>query len=453
MQTEDNDNMRTFLLLTLLMLLLLGCQPASSITATAQPTNNPATFTEFPTDDIPQKTTSAEDELPKHNEKVEPSRTPAPVVTPHTATPDVTFLELPAWVNEPSNQIVLFKYDAYSTRSSEIGFFNATNGEEVIIRLPFGIYQYYWKDAKHIVFLEGYCSEPLVRATELDISQGTLSPTTAENLPEDIAFCYDLEDTSSKVKIDVTSSKPTVEVLDLSSDRWLRVTDPNDGMSDIHFALSPYGDYLGIVQIQGNYKFPELWQPLFGTQVSVYHLPDRKLVASFAEEKEVSAMLLFTDNENLVYVRENTPCVISITNGSKKCIHVIPDQFPESTVILGDPLKDRKKFSFLYFFSHSVHKGGWCIYDLFTGNVNCPTDEFQELQGQNVTNYALSPDNNYLLVEYDSKGCPPPWCDYFGTPQIAVIDIPRMKFFKLGDSYVYQAMDVFRDTKPWRPAP
>lgn len=445
--------MRTFLAVILLMLLLIGCQPVSSEVAIIQPTNSPPVFTESALQAIPPKTTPVEEEFPKHNETAVAFSTPLPAITPSTPTPKVTFLELPAWVKNPSSQIVLFKYDPYPTRTSEIGFFNAANGEQVIIRLPFEIYQYYWKDAKHIVFLEGYCSEPLIQATELDISQGALYPTLAENLPEDIASCYDLEDTSSKITIDVASVEPTVEVLDSSSDNWLRVTDPNDGVSDIHFELSPNGDYLGIVQIQGNYVFPELWQPLFGTQVSVYHLPDRNLVASFAEEKEVSAMLLFTDNESLVYIRENTPCVISITNKSKKCIHAISDQFPESTIILGDPLKDRKKLSFLYFFSHSVHKGGWCVYDLFSGEMNCPTDDFQELQGQNVTNYALSPDNNYLLVEYDYKGCPSPWCDYFGSPQIAVIDIAGKKFTKLGDSQTYQTMDIFRDTKPWRPAP
>jgi len=449
---EDNVNMRTFLLLILLMLLLLGCQPAASEIDTVQATNSPAISTEILTQGISQKATSIEEELPKHNEKVEPSKTPSPIVIPGTATLVVTFLELPAWVKNPSNPIVLFTYDIYSTRSSQIGFFDAASGEQAIIRLPFGIYQYYWKDANHIVFLEGYCSEPLLKVTELDISQGTLYPATAENLPKHIASCYGLEDTSSTIKIDTTSSEPTVEVLDPSSGTWLRVTDPNDGISDIHFALSPNGDYLGIVQVQGKYEFPELWQPLFGTQVSVYHLPDRKLVASFAEEKKVSDMLLFTDNENLVYVRENTPCVVSIVAESKKCIHAISDRFPESTIILGDPLKDRQKLSFLYF-SGYPYRGGWCIYDLFSGELSCPTDEFEDLQGQTVLNYALSPDNNYLLIEYDYKGCPAPWCDYAGNPQIAVIDLAGRKFFKLGDAETYQVMDIFRVTGPWRPAP
>jgi hypothetical protein len=422
--------MRTFLVLILLMLLLIGCQPASPKVATIQPTISPQIFTESASQVFPPKPTSAEGKIPKHDETIQPSRTPAPSLTPSTPTPSVTFLELPAWVKNPASQIVLFEYQTDRlSRSSEIGFLNAASGEQAIVHLPYELYQYYWKDANHIVFLQGYCGEPLVQVTELDIPQGTLSPATPENLPGHIAHCYGLEDASSTMNID---------------------THPNDGTTDVGFLLSPNKDYLGVVQVQGKFDFPELWQPLFGTQVSVYYLPDRKLVASFAEEKAVSAELLFTDNENLVYVRQNTPCVISIVNVSKKCIHAISDWFPKSTIILGDPLKDQKKLNFIYF-GNSPHQGGWCIYDLFSGAIDCPTDEFQDLQGQVVTNYALSPDNHYLLIEYDDKGCPVPWCDDFGGPQIALIDIPGRKFFKLGDSETYQAMDDSRAMQPWRP--
>ena len=433
--------MRNFLLLILLMFLLISCQ--SSEMAADHVTPSPPIITK-----------SAAGELPESSETEEPSKTPSPTVISHTSTPtpDANFLELPAWVKNPSSQIVLFVYDTPSTRPSEIGFFNAANGEQAIIKLPFEIYQYYWKDANHIVFLEGYCNEPVVQVTELDISKGILSPSTVENLPKRIAYCYGLED-KTEIKIDATLPEPTVVGLDSSSDTWFRITDPNDGVSDIRFELSPNGDYLGVVQVQGNYDFPELWQPLFGTQVSVYHLPDRKLVASFAEEQEVSTMLLFTDNENLVYVRESTPCIISIAEKTKKCIHAISDRLTNSIIILGDPLKDRQKLSFLYFGNASPYSSGWCIYDLFSGELNCPTDGFEDLQGQTILSFALSPDNNYLLFIYDYKGCPPPWCDFAGDPQIAVIDIAEKKFFHLGSAQTYQALSVFGDSQPWRPSP
>ena len=424
-----------FLAMVLFLFLLIGCQSASDEIMTSQPTSELISIEESPA------------------QITEPSKTPSPTLPPQTSTPDANSLELPAWVKSPLSQVILFTYNAYSGRSSEIGFFNAASGEQAIIKLPFEIYQYYWKDAKHIVFLEGFCSEPIVRVTEFDISQGILSPSTAEDLPEDIAYCYGLQDKSEKIKIDATLPEPTIVELDTSSDTWFRVTDPNDGISDIRFELSPNGDYLGIVQIQGKYDFPELWQPLFVTQVSVYHLPDRKLVASFAEEKEISSMLSFTDNENLVYVRENTPCIISIAEKTKKCIHAISDRLTNSTIILGDRLKDRQKLSFLYFGSASQYSSGWCVYDLFSGELNCPTDGFEDLQGQTVLNFALSPDDNFLLIEYDYKGCPPPWCDFAGNPQIAVIDITGKKFFHLGDSATYQVMDIFRSSQPWRPSP
>ena len=164
-------------------------------------------------------------------------------------------------------------------------------------------------------------------------------------------------------------------------------------------------------------------------------------------------MLLFTDNENLVYVRENTPCIISIATKTKKCIHAISDRLRDFTIILGDPLKGRQNLSFLYFRGSSQYSSGWCIYDLLSGKLNCPTDGFEDLHGQTVINYALSPDNNYLLIEYDHEGCPAPWCDYASDPQIAVINIAEKKFFHLGSSETYSAMDIFRDSQPWRPLP
>jgi hypothetical protein len=429
--------------------------PSSEVskTVTISPTPISSVFTtKIPTNTISISQTPTTTFSPLPTSFKQPTLTQSPVMIQPTVTPEPSYLQLPEWLKNASDQIVLFIYHPNSNRSSEIGFFNAVNGEQAIIHLPFETYQYYWKDTNHIVFVQGYCAEPIVGVIELDISSGTLSPVTGENLPWYIKSCYGIEDTSVKIRIDPTYSELTVEILDPSSGEWSRVTDPNDGVNDIGFSISPNGDYLGVIQYQGEFERSELWKPLFGTQVSVYHLPDRKLIGTFAEEKIVSDMLLFTDNENLIYVRDNTPCIISISDESKKCISAIAEKFPESTIILGDPLKDRKKFSFIYF-GNSPHQGGWCIYDLYSGDINCPTTQYADLQGQTVVNYALSPDNNYLLIEYDSRGCPSPWCDYFANIQVAIIDIAGKKFMKLGDAETYQAMDIFRTIQPWRPAP
>ena len=93
----------------------------------------------------------------------------------------------------------MFTYNTHSDRDFEIGFFNAASGEQAIIKLPFEIYQYFWKDANHIVFIEGYCDEPIVRVTELDVSQGVLSPSSVENLPVDIGNCYGLDGNPEKI--------------------------------------------------------------------------------------------------------------------------------------------------------------------------------------------------------------------------------------------------------------
>lgn len=442
--------MRTFIpKIILISFLLASCTPRERIEV--KPTNNLPELT--PSKSVSQKATQVKEDFPKGIQNIEPTIALSPVVSTPTSTPDVTFIELPAWVKNPENNLILFTYDDSTGRSSKIGFFNPEDGERAIIKLPYEIYEYFWKDSNHIVFLQGYCDEPPQNITELDISQGTLRSSDTKDFPEAIQSCYSSVDVEQEtIKVDASLEEPTVEIVDSSSGEWLRLTDPSDGMSDIAYEVSPNRDYVAIVQIKGKYTFPEMWQPLFGNQVSIYHLPDRKLLATFNDEQKVSSMLLFTDNENLIYVREDTPCVVMILLFSKKCIHNISNRFPDATIILGDSLVNPKKFSFLYF-GFSPHQGGFCFYDLFSGEIDCPTNHFDSLRGQTVMNYALSPDNKYLLFEYDYKGCPAPWCDYAGDPQLAVINIDENQLFDLGSSSIYQALDIFRMSSPWRPMP
>ena len=437
-----NKFIREFMLV---IFLLTACQSTS--TANVLPTNIPPTSMLLsptlskPTQDVASKTPES---------IVSSSPIAVPVVIPN----DQGVIELPDWIKDPENNLILFTYHDSQERSSKIGFFNPKDGEQVIVQLPNEIYQCYWKDSNHIVFLQGYCNETPENITELDISQGTLRPSNEKEYPESIQACYPSLNINKKetIKIDTYSPEPTVEIFDSSSSKWLRLTDPSDDISDIGYEVSPYQDYLAVVQTKGKYTFPELWRPLFGTQVSIYHLPDRKLLATFPEEQEISNILSFTSNEDVIYVRGDTLCVIMILSLFKKCIHNISNQFSGSTIILGDRLKNPKQLSFMYF-TFEPHHGGFCFYDLFSGEIDCPTDHFDRLKDQVSINYALSPDENYLLIEYDYKGCPAPWCDYAGDPQLAVINIKTNQFFEIGSSMVFQALDIFRSGQPWRPMP
>jgi hypothetical protein len=83
--------------------------------------------------------------------------------------------------------------------------------------------------------------------------------------------------------------------------------------------------------------------------------------------------------------------------------------------------------------------------------MDCPMDRFQALSEQTVMIYLLSPDEQYILFEYDQKGCPPPWCDYSINPHLAVVDKGGNQMFELGTTKEIEMLDIFGTSRLWRP--
>ena len=380
-----------------------------------------------------------------------PTIQPYLFLLPTKSTTGIYEYELPDWVKNPDNNLALFTYKSKSR--AQVGFLNPMDGAQVIVNLPQKADNYFWKDSTHIVFLQGSCGDSPEKITELDLSQNSLQPVATNEFPESILDCYPSINSDKVIlEIDESLAEPTLVTLN-RAEQWLKVTNPNDGISDISFTISPNKDYAAVVQIKGKFQFPDLWpQPLFGTQVSIYHLPDKRLITTFSENEKIYSSLLFNNENDLMYVSGNTPCVINVSTLSKECFNSIPQKFPEATIILDEPSTDPTKFSFIYFFPIQ-DQGGLCFYDLATGGTNCPTDQLEILKGKIVTNYAVSPDNKYILIEYDYKGCPPPWCDHGGDPQLGLIDIQENRLFQLGSSIEYQALANFQVNLPWRPLP
>jgi len=380
-----------------------------------------------------------------------PTTQPYLFLLPTKSTNGIYQYELPEWVKNPEANLVLFTYKSKSR--AQVGFLNPMDGAQVIVNLPQKADNYFWEDSSHIVFLQGPCGDSLEKITELDLSQNSLQPVAFNEFPESILDCYPSIDSDQIIlEIDESLAEPTLVTLN-RAEQWLKVTNPNDGISDISFTISPDKDYVAIVQIKGKFQFPDLWpQPLFGTQVSIYHLPDKKLITTFTENEKIYSSLLFNNENDLMYVSGNTPCVVNISTLSRECFNSIPNKFPNATIILDEPSNDHKRFSFIYF-QYSPQQGGLCFYDLSIDNIDCPTDQFEILKGKIVSTYAVSPDNKYILIEYDYEGCPPPWCDYAGDPQLGLIDIQKNTLNKLGSSSEYQALGYFQINLPWRPMP
>lgn len=391
--------------------------------------------------------------------------TPNPTLTPlffstKTATPtfqaSTKHIELPDWVKDTDINVFALSYkDEPYTRPSKIKFVNPKNGDMSIVQLPREYYYHYWRDKEHIVFLhEGYCNETPMFISELEISEGTLQEYKTIDYPEKIQGCYDFSDSSEDlVRINTEIAEKTFEIFNSLTNTFILLTNPNDGVNDITYEISDEGLYIAVIQLRGKYEDSEIWNPrLFGDQISIYELNTKRLILQFTEDNDISLQISFLDNHKLVYIRENTPCLILISSLSKKCIHSISQKFPNDAIVLGKPLLYSEKLSFIHFNYETPH-GGYCQYDLLLGTINCPTDKFESLSNQNILSYSFSSNEKFLLIMYDSKGCPQPWCDYAAGPKLALINIDKNQIYELGNTNISQfnqPLDLYY-YPPWRP--
>lgn len=405
---------RVFQSLILIPFLLIACQPPQAVN-TSTPTPNPTLTPLFPT----KTATPTFQENTKH-------------------------IELPEWVNNPENNILLLRYNESGSPYSKFMLFNFVTNENVLIDLNLPYYEYYWEDKNIIVFLhDGVCDVTPKYVTEFDITKGVLHTYKIENYLKPVKNCtYNyIYDNTARINKDKPES--VVEVLDSVTGDYVPLTSNNDGLSDISFKVSPDGTYIFILQYKGIYEFSELWRPINGSVLSIFNIESRSLIMKLDEEQEISSDILFIDDNNLVFTRDRTtPCLIMISSLTKKCMHTIPEKLNSATVVLGEPLLDSHKINFLYF---SGERGGVCFYDIYDGKINCPTQNFQELDEQIILIYDLSPDEKQLLFLYSYKGCPAPYCDYSGEISLAIIDI--------NSNYLYQLpkSTSFRWDSVWRP--
>jgi hypothetical protein len=338
----------------------------------------------------------------------------------------------------------------------KFGFVNPQDGEQVVIKVSREFYHFYWKDAIHVILLHGNdrCSGKPDFVTELDITKRIVTEYQTQNYPESIQDCYYYDHREwEPIQLNTTDQPGSIiEIIDPETGEWMRLPHSTNAISDLSWESSPNKDYLAVVQYKGVFDFPDLAQPIFGDQISVYSMNNRELIQTLDEGVDIQTRILFLDNENFVFMRENTPCVVTIGISSRKCVYKIQRKIPNATVIFGDRLATPWKITFIYFSRYpDTPHGGFCFYDFITGELDCPTDHFSIMDGQTVTDSSLSPDEKYLLFEYDEKGCPTPWCDFFRGPRVAVIDLEKDHLVELGSWDEIFILDTSDRSGTWRP--
>lgn len=417
----------------LIMLFLVACQPINS---NQIPPKITPTLPLTPTETF----------IPTQTLEVIPSITS----TPFDQNPRV--IELPRWVRYsfPGGTLALPYGDSANSNPSKVMFLNPDDGEKLFVDLPKEFYYYYWKDHEHIVFFhDGNCDTSPQYISDLNVSDGHLQIYTVETYPGKILGCY-FDPDDEIVRINNSFPEKEVEYIDPSSGEVFRLTDPNDGITDISLQLSPYNNFLAVVQFDGDFNTLEADDIIYGNKISIFNLENRQLILQYSEEQGILSEVSFIDGSNLAYMRKNTPCLIMIWSQIKKCIHNIPNRFPDSTIILAQNSYHNSRLQFLYF---SQQKGGFCSYDLIGGGLGCITDHFSTLHDQKIINYSSSYYSHYLLIEYSDQGCPVFWCDYPENTYLAVINFNEGELIELGNSNLYSLSDLYRPLRPdpWQP--
>jgi hypothetical protein len=362
-------------------------------------------------------------------------------------------LELPRWVRYsfPGGILALPYGDAVTDRPSKFVLVNPDTGETFVVDLQREFYHYLWSDSENIAFFhEGDCDRSPKYISELDTFSGTLSVYESNNYPKYILDCYPNSD-DEMVRLNHEFNELAVELVNPSSGEISLLTNPNDGVSDISIQISPYDDFVAVVQFDGEFEMAETRKPVYGNQISIFDLKTQELILQYSEEQGILSEVSFIDYANLAYMRGNTPCLIMILSQFKKCVHNIPNRFPDSTIILSkNSYHDTPWFRFLYF---SQQQGGYCAYDIISGGLGCVTDRFPIFNNQFVINYSLSSFGHYVLLEYSSDGCPVLWCAYPENTYLALIDFQEGELFELGSSDSYYLSGLFRPLHPdpWQP--
>ena len=382
----------------------------------------------------PRRTTSTPLPSPTDTPLTDSASFPMPTHRPTFASPSVGItVDIPGWATSPETELILIAYRNESGgRPVRLGLVNPASGEEVEIELGQAFYHFYWKDAGHVVFFHGEsCAGPPTAISEFDLSQGMLKQYDPQAQPELLRDCYPIADEQA-VQVLPEDAEHSLVLVDAKAGKTFQLTIPNDGSYDLSFLVSPDRNYVAVLQSTEEYEFSERERPVIGNQISIYRLRDRVLVLKVTGVMDFSSLRFFPDSVRLIYMWKNTPCVIEIPSQTPKCLMYIPGTYPGADIYLGSLTAEAKQMGFMYINDDPYH-GGLCFYELFSGDIHCPTDQFESLQGYGVIDYAVSPDGGYVLFHYTDEGCPRPWCDNFGGIHLAVVDMGGNRMYELGD--------------------
>lgn len=381
--------------------------------------------------------------------------------------------EFPSWVADPNYQVFGMVTDVLEN-SNELTFVNANTHEKFYINVPnANISRYFWTpDGKSL----GFIKSDFTSVYLIDLKTGNVTET---NIPVDASHCLNEYE---KVKLPVIryfrvensspsdpsffcpaphfdfsqiekDGKQTTILENLTTGQKIELSSTSENGISYVYELSPSPTKVAI--LQGNTPDPDLIYPM-GTQISVYSLPDGKLISLY-EGKFCS--LEWSPDENKILTTQTdadacysnaVPVILYPSSGRSQRITAIENaQHSKYSISTFNWSQDS---NFIYYTYVNPERSDVCRYDLTTTNIFCPTSRFDELNERNIEYYKLSSDEKFLTFLYGDSCA---GCDYWGEPSSALIKVDGSDMFFIGKE-IYRAevnSPYPYNTLVWRPLP
>lgn len=423
--------------ITLLFIFITGCQNQSD--ATTIPT-----FTQSPT--------SA------------PTVTPQATLVSTIEPTQISSIQFPEWVKNPSTQIFLASTGTFEEGYKGLALFNAETSDRFDIPLVEQSAGYFWTpDGSEF----GFVQREKNQITFVSVKEGNIRtiPTSASairfyqsNRPEPVDLSsLDAEDSNFLILPAYMQLSPDkkyfiyqeeydntyTSIFDISLNQTINISDPNDGYFDFLSEWSPNSQFLAIAEADresGGSVHVYSFETLPTIRLRIYDVSSQQVVASykdvtFPKWSPDGTKFLFQELRELdhqSWYGESPPCIFDIISGTTKCYNETityhkksADSYLSFSSVQWSPVQTMIG----YIYSTGI-QSGFCTITLSSGEISCILEKL-ETEEQNIIEYAWSPDSNYIAFEYDTVG---PYSDDTGRPQAAIANIKTGKYFTIGDN-------------------
>lgn len=363
--------------------------------------------------------------------------------------------ELPEWMSDLNNQIAALLTNVNSS-TNRLSFINANTGEIHSIELMNGLANwYFWSPDgtefgllstnDRVLFLINLATGK-VRDIEIQDYVVDCLPSFNSDWPflspmgnrkleltDKLFFCPQ-ESSSTISSIINENGLSYVELITPTGIEQLKVPYDENETQVIDHLLSPDQKLLAILFGEvpdGNDYSPVGGQSIIfdvsdGTQL--HTLEGNFCLSSWSPD---SKQLLILESEWYACTGRLIPCVINAETGVRRCFEAIHEGHDVASVGLFEWSKDSSSLYYIYDDqSNNSKRSDFCIVDLETERIHCPTESLNVLYEQNVELYKESSDGNFVAIAYGDSCI---GCDFWGDPTGIVMNMEGEILYYFGE--------------------